>query len=105
MIRSIRLYDNCDILLFKNDVEWLGFDAQTSFGEMINLAMQNNCKVIVKNGKGKWYLKGSGYPYDMLKNKMEENVGKYPRLKCWLIEYNDDAILEEKSEIEEEESV
>lgn len=90
MIRSIKLYENTDAFIMKNEVEWLGFDCNTSFGEIINLAMQNNCRLIVKNGNGKWYLKCAGKTYEEVKIKLDENIGRYPRLKSWLIEYVDD---------------
>jgi len=58
---KITRYIKCDILLHKNDVEWYGFDKTKSEGEMIDLAVKNECPIIIKNGKnGKWYLKGKG---------------------------------------------
>jgi hypothetical protein len=56
----ITRYLQCDILLHKNDVEWHGFDKTKTEGEMIDLAANYGCPIIIKNGiHGKWYLKGS----------------------------------------------
>jgi hypothetical protein len=73
----ITRYSKCDILLHKNDVEWYGFDKSKTEGEMIDLAVKNNCHIIIKNGiNGKWYLKGKGKTIDYLKNKIDEKIGK-----------------------------
>jgi hypothetical protein len=74
---KITRYVNCDILLNKNDVEYYGFDKNMTEGEMIDLAMKNNCPIIIKNGhKGKWYLKGQGKTIEYLKIKINEQIGK-----------------------------
>ncbi len=70
-------YSNCDILIHKNDVEWYGFDKNTTEEEMIALAVKNECPIIIKNGnKGKWYLKGNGKSIEFLKGKIDEKIGK-----------------------------
>lgn len=87
MIKSIKLYDNCDVYMHKNDVERYGYDKNTTFGEMINKAIEHNCFIIVKNGNGKWYLKGLHKDYNASKEKLELNIGKYTRVKVWLLEF------------------
>jgi hypothetical protein len=73
----ITRYSKCDILLNQNDVEWYGFDKTKTEGEMINLAVKNECPIITKNGiNGKWYLKGKGKLTEYLKSKIDENIGK-----------------------------
>jgi len=86
---KITTYLRRDILINKNDVEDLGFPATRTVGEMIDLAIQHGCKLIVKNGKnGKWYLKGKTRSIDYLKEKLtsptlqEKREGVY----CLLIE-------------------
>jgi hypothetical protein len=67
----------CDILLHNNDVEVHGFEKTKSEGEMIDLAVKNDCRIIIKNGtNGKWYLKGKGKPIEYLKSKIDERLGK-----------------------------
>ena len=88
-IVSIERYDQCDIYVMQNDVEWYGIAAETSFGEMVDKAQQNNCTVITKNGGGKWYLKAQGKPYTEAKSKAEEASGKTPRVKAWILRYDE----------------
>ena len=77
LYNKITRYSNCDILLHKNDVEWYGFDKNMTEDEMIDLAVKNDCPIIIKNGKkGKWYLKGKGKTVKFLKNKINEQIGK-----------------------------
>jgi hypothetical protein len=74
---TITRFSNCDILISKNDVEYYGFPKTKTEGEMIDLAIEYRCPIIVKNGnKGKWYLKGRGKQIADLKNKIDENLGK-----------------------------
>ena len=87
MARSIKQYDDCDVYIRGNDIEWYGYDKTASFGEMINKAIEHKCNVLTKNGNGKWYLKGYGKDYEATKSKIEQNVGRFPRLKVWLIEF------------------
>jgi hypothetical protein len=87
MAKSIRLYNDCDVYIRGNNIEWYGYDKNTTFGEMVDKATEHKCNVITKNGNGKWYLKGLGKDYTTSKERIEKNVGKYPRLKCWLIEF------------------
>ena len=95
LIKNIQMFNDCDVYIMKNEVEHLGFDKNKSFGEMIDLAILNKCTVITKNGSGKWYLKGQekNYAETLVKIKANAGVGKFPRIKCWLIEYSseDDA--------------
>jgi hypothetical protein len=87
MAKSVLFYDDCDVYMNNNDIEIHGYHKNTTFGEMIDKALENKCCVIIKNGKGKWYLKGLDKDYVITKEKLEKNVGKYPRSKCWLIEF------------------
>lgn len=87
MAKSILFYDNCDVYVHNNDIEIHGFDKNATFEEIIDKAIQNKCIIITKNGNGKWYLKGFDKDYVITKEKLEKNVGKYPRRKCWLIEF------------------
>ena len=63
---TITRYLNCDLLIHKNDVERLGFDKNYTEAEMIDLAVKNSSHIIIKNGKGKWYLKGKDESIDSL---------------------------------------
>lgn len=73
----ITRYLNCDILINQNDVEYYGFHKSFTEGEMIDLAVENNCPVIVRNGKnGKWYLKGKDKSLEYIKTLISEHTGK-----------------------------
>ena len=85
--KSIKLYNDCDVYICGNSIEWYGYDKTTSFGEMVDKAIEHNCNIITKNGNGKWYLKGLDKDYNLSKEKIEKNVGKYPRLKVLLLEF------------------
>lgn len=87
MAKSIILYNDCEVYIRENNIEWYGYDKNTTFGEMIDKAIENKCIIITKNGNGKWYLKGLGKDYTISKENLEKNLGKYPRKKCWLIEF------------------
>ena len=62
---SVMLYRNCDVCVGKNyDIVGhpfrrgkSGYDARCSYVDMEKLAREHDCNVLVKNGKGKWYLK------------------------------------------------
>ena len=83
---KITKYQKCDIL--SPDIEKNGFDKTKTLGEMIDLAINNNCKIIIKGGNnGKWYLKGKDKDIDYLKLKINENNGKSrDGVNCYLIE-------------------
>ena len=36
-------YDNCDILINQNDIEYYGFDKNKTLAEIIDLAINNDC--------------------------------------------------------------
>jgi len=78
-----------DILKSCNDVERLGFDKNRTEEEMIQLAIQHKCKIIVKAGKNaKWYLKGQVQSTVSLKSKIEANVGREADgVYCLLLEW------------------
>ena len=77
-------YNNCDIFIGKNDVEPKGFDADKSLGEMLDLAILHKCPIIVKNGKGKWYLKCHGRDLGEIEQSIKDNK-PYPRRTLYLI--------------------
>ena len=73
---KITRFSNCDIL-----INWgkskEGYPSTKTEEEMINLAVQQGCPIIVKNGKkGKWYIKGKDKTIEFLKHKIEEQIGK-----------------------------
>ena len=74
---SIERFQQCDILISRNDVEKYGFAKTISEEEMIQLAIKHGCPVIIKNGKkGKWYLKGRGITHEALRQKIAKNLGE-----------------------------
>ena len=88
-IKSIKQYENCDIYIRQNNVQLLGFDNTKTLEEMIEIARQNKCIIIAKNGGGKWYLKGQGKNYNTTEEKIATKIGKFPRIKCWLLEFSE----------------
>jgi hypothetical protein len=46
----ITRYDKCDILLHQNDIEYIGYNKNNTEGNMIDIAVINNCPIIIKNG-------------------------------------------------------
>ncbi len=87
-MNKITKFDKCDILIGNNNVEKLGFDKTKSLGEMIDLAINNNCPIIIKAGlNAKWYLKGQGKDIEFLKTKINQNIGQHrDGVCCYLIE-------------------
>ena len=87
--KNIIAYERCDILKHKNDVEKRGYDKDKTLGEMIDLAIINKSKILIKAGtNAKWYLKGKDYEYDFLLGEISENIGKSRKgVICYLIEY------------------
>ena len=83
---TITRFLNCDLLIHKNDIQNLGFDKNYTEGEIIDLAVKHGCPIIIKNGKGKWYLKGQGKTIDELKGLINNNIGKYERRVCLILE-------------------
>jgi hypothetical protein len=49
-LNKIEVFQNCEILIRQNDVEWYDFDKNKTLGEMIDLAMKNDCPIIQKAG-------------------------------------------------------
>jgi len=85
---KITRYLRCDILANSNDIEQYGYDKNLSEGNLIDLAVINNCPIIIKGGKdGKWYLKGKGKKLEYLKTKISNNIGKSREgIFCLLLE-------------------
>jgi hypothetical protein len=90
IFNKITKYNNCDILIGwnYNNIEINGYTKEKTLGEMIDLALLNECPIIIKNGyNGKWYLKGKNKDIDFLKNKINENIGIHrDGIICYLIE-------------------
>ena len=86
---NISFHEKCDILKNQNDIEYYGFDKNKTEGEMIDLAVKNQCPIIIKSGRnGKWYLKGKGKTIEYLKSKINEKKGKSrDGVFCLLLEY------------------
>jgi hypothetical protein len=87
-VNKIQVFENCEILIRQNDVEWYGFDKNKTIGEMIDLAIKNGCPIIQKAGpNAKWYLKGKGKSIQHIKAKINEKRGKArDGVYCVLIE-------------------
>ena len=90
-VKSITTHLRCDFLKGTryNDIEPYGFDKSKTLGEMIDIAIENGCPIIIKAGAdAKWYLKGKGRTNEYLKNKIEERTGKEKYdVACFFIQY------------------
>jgi hypothetical protein len=66
----------------------LGYDGKThTLSQMLSLATKHRCPLIIKDGRGKWYLKGQGYSYNDLNAKIDDgkkNV-KYKNIYVFMI--------------------
>ena len=75
----IQLFADTDLKIHKNLVSRLGFDKNMLIEDIVIIAKQNDCNVIIKNGNGKWYLKSASL------KQVEDACGNYPRRKCYFI--------------------
>jgi len=87
-METITMYSQCDVFRGTNNVEPLGFAKTNTLGNMIDLAITHKCPIIIKDGKGKWYLKGQGKEEVEIRAAIETNKGKFPRQKCWYIVFS-----------------
>lgn len=86
---SMQLFNATDAFIGQNNVERLGFDKNKTLEEMIELATINKCPLIVKDGRGKWYLKGQGKTYEEIEaglNQNKENID-YKNVKCYVLRF------------------
>jgi hypothetical protein len=61
LFKSIEVFSEKDVW-GDNLVEDHGFPGSFSLGQLIDLAVANNCNLIIKSGeKGKWYLKNQAF--------------------------------------------
>jgi len=71
-------YDKTDVFRGNNNIEKNGFPKDKTLGQMLDIAIQHRCPIIIKAGKNaKWYLKGSGKSATEIVNALEEKKGKY----------------------------
>jgi hypothetical protein len=83
---SVTKYTDCDFWIHRNDVQRLGFDKNLNYEEMIELAVKYRCPIIVKNGKGKWYLKGNRRTKDEIQEQIEKHLGKKRRRTLYFVD-------------------
>ena len=87
IIKNIKLYNDTDVFIGNNNIERLGYDRNETFTDILKIAIDNKCHIIIKSGKGKWYLKGMNKDFISCKNTIENNLNNHIYKKCWLIEY------------------
>lgn len=85
--KIMKIIKGSDCLIGRNDVERLGYVKTTSLSQMIQLATKYTCPLIIKDGKGKWYLKGRGYSYENLFTKIDDNKNstKYKNVYVFVV--------------------
>jgi hypothetical protein len=67
IVKSIKLFENKCVGQRDNQVEPKGFPASLSFTDILKIAIDNYCNVIVRCGQGKWYLKKKHYKETKMK--------------------------------------
>jgi hypothetical protein len=67
IVKSIKLFENKCVGSKDNKVEPKGFPASKSFTDILQIAIDNHCNVIVRCGQGKWYLKQKDYKVTKMK--------------------------------------
>jgi hypothetical protein len=67
IIKSIKLFENKCVGQRDNEVEPKGFPASLSFTDILKIAIDNKCNVMVRCGQGKWYLKKKNYKETKMK--------------------------------------
>jgi hypothetical protein len=85
LFKSIEVFSEKDVW-GDNLVEDHGFPATFTFGQLLDLAITNNCNLIIKSGeRGKWYLKNQ--PFQRTQEGLRGD--KYGRAAhtVYLIEY------------------
>jgi hypothetical protein len=53
------------------------------------MAIEHDCPIITRNGKGNWYIKGKGLSIDKLKDEIKKNTDTSRHtdvMVCYLIE-------------------
>ena len=86
---SMQLFNATDAFIGQNNVERLGFDKNKTLEEMIELATEHKCPLVVKDGRGKWYLKGQGKTYEEIEaalNRNKENI-EHKNVKCYVLRF------------------
>jgi hypothetical protein len=72
VVKSIKLFENKCVGQRDNEVEPYGFSASYSFTDILRIAIENECNIIVRCGQGKWYLKQKDYKLTKTKLMMNE---------------------------------
>lgn len=57
----------------------------TTLGQAIDEAVRLGCPIIVRRGKGMWYLKGKGRNVTEIENKLVRSTTKYPNRTLYLV--------------------
>ena len=79
---------NCDVFIHQNDIQKYGFDKTLSFQEIRDLAIYYKCPIIVKNGSGKWYLKGRMKEISNIETAIKTNKNKYKGKMLYFIDFS-----------------
>ena len=85
VVKSIQLYE--EKCVGQRDHVIVHKISEKTFGEILDLAITNDCNIIIKSGKnGSWYLKSKEYANT--KTGLDDPTQHYrKRHDCYLIEY------------------
>jgi hypothetical protein len=86
IVKSIKLFENKCVGQRDNEIEPKGFPASKSFTDILQIAIDNDCNVIVRCGQGKWYLKKKDYKYTKMKLMDSESHNREYHI-TYLIKY------------------
>ena len=92
-LSSLVTFNKCDFNIGNNNVEQLGYDKDFTIGHMIDLALENSCRVIIKNGfTGKYYLKCKNMSYSDATALAQRHEGLTRRdgVTCFVLKFSTD---------------
>jgi hypothetical protein len=81
---SYTVFHNRDCYRNYNYVEHYGFPSHYTLEQMIDIAQQHAATGIVKNGKGKWYLRNQPR-HDLISRLTSSNIKDYTNVTFYLL--------------------
>lgn len=84
---NIEKFENCNVYHKQDFGEKYGYSRNLTLEEMISIAVENRCPIIVRGGtNAKWYLKGNNKTEDVVREKISKSdMNKWKRRTLYLI--------------------
>ena len=98
---NIEKFENCNVYHKQDFGEKYGYSRNLTLEEMISIAVENRCPIIVRGGNNaKWYLKGNNKTEDVVREKISKNdLNKWKRRTLYFIPQL--CLQEEESDIQQ----